>query len=198
MSPIPGVDMAMGLQRAMGQMDLYLSLLGKFRSRQGHTVEQLRLALQGGHWQTAERLAHTLKGSAAQIGAVEIRDRAGELEASIRGRDALSRADAMLDGLAPKLEALFAAIACRLPAPMAAEAAERIDSEHLSNVCLLLACQLDSFNCSSTQTMKNNEAMLRAALGDRYDECADFVDDFEFDKALELLRSLVIRHGISI
>ncbi len=81
---LEGVDVEGGIRRAMGNPKLYLQMLGHFRNDQGHMVEALRAALDGGDRIVAERVAHTLKGSAGLIGASFVQGLAGEIEMSLR------------------------------------------------------------------------------------------------------------------
>ena len=81
---IEGVDVAGGIRRAMGNRKLYLQMLGHFRNDQGDMVNKLRQALEEGDRIVAERVAHTLKGSAGLIGASFVQGLAGELEMSLR------------------------------------------------------------------------------------------------------------------
>jgi signal transduction histidine kinase/CheY-like chemotaxis protein/HPt (histidine-containing phosphotransfer) domain-containing protein len=81
---VEGVDVAGGIRRAMGNRKLYLQMLGHFRNDQGEMVNKLRQALEEGDRIVAERVAHTLKGSAGLIGASFVQGLAGELEMSLR------------------------------------------------------------------------------------------------------------------
>ncbi|MBF0162287.1 MAG: response regulator, partial [Magnetococcales bacterium] len=66
---IEGLDSKAGLYRMGGNLKGYLALLGKFRRNQGEAEAAIRTALGTDDWETAERLAHTLKGVAGAIGA---------------------------------------------------------------------------------------------------------------------------------
>ncbi len=81
---LEGVDVEGGIRRAMGNPKLYLQMLGHFRIDQGHMVNKLRTALDEGDRIVAERVAHTLKGSAGLIGASFVQGLAGEIEMSLR------------------------------------------------------------------------------------------------------------------
>ena len=81
---LEGVDVQGGIRRAMGNAKLYLQMLGHFRNDQGRMVEKLRAALEEGDRIVAERVAHTLKGSAGLIGASFVQGLAGEIEMSLR------------------------------------------------------------------------------------------------------------------
>ena len=116
---IEGLDVAGGVRRALGNRKLYLQMLGHFRNDQGNMINKLRQALDEGDRIVAERVAHTLKGSAGLIGASFVQGLAGEVEMSLR-RGARERVlqplieqldldmQALLQQLAPEaLEALI-------------------------------------------------------------------------------------------
>lgn len=71
----------------MGGKDLYLSMLARFIPSQGQAVQSIRDALAVNDRTSAERLAHTLKGVAASVGAASLAESAGQLEQAIQAED---------------------------------------------------------------------------------------------------------------
>ena len=82
-----------------------------FRDSRGHQFQlEFRAAVAAQDWQTSERLAHSLKGTAATIGANEVSVAAASLEAAIRAgnygdvqpllADVTDKLRAIVDGLA--------------------------------------------------------------------------------------------------
>lgn len=72
----------------MGGKGLYLSMLGKFIPGQEQAVQSIRDALAVNDRTSAERLAHTLRGVAASVGATSLAESAGRLEQAIQTEDA--------------------------------------------------------------------------------------------------------------
>ncbi|MDB5896236.1 MAG: hypothetical protein JWQ88_3767, partial [Rhodoferax sp.] len=83
---VPGIDLVLGLKRATGKRSLYGRLLHKFAEGQTDTVERVRQALAAGDDGLAERLAHTLRGVAGNIGATELAHHAGVVEDLLRSQ----------------------------------------------------------------------------------------------------------------
>ena len=81
---IGGVDVAAGLQRVAGNKRLYCDLLIQFAIKQESAGVRIRQALASGDRSKAERLAHSLKGVAGNLGINEIFQAAGKLEGAIR------------------------------------------------------------------------------------------------------------------
>jgi len=88
---IPGIETEKSLGRMMGNEDLYIKLLRLFAREQCTSARKIRSALDINDYRTAELLAHTLKGSAATIGAVEVQHGSEELENAIRGKETAGR-----------------------------------------------------------------------------------------------------------
>ncbi|AYH42627.1 response regulator [Azoarcus sp. DN11] len=114
---VPGLDPDLGVRRLMGKEDFYLSLLRKFVAGYGDFTLRLDAALAGGDHAAAERLAHSLKGIAGQIGAVAIQEAAAELERDLReGAPPAALGEARARG-ARALADLLGALSKELPAP---------------------------------------------------------------------------------
>jgi polar amino acid transport system substrate-binding protein len=81
---LPGVKVAESVRRIGGNVDLYFSLLDKFRVNQKDVVLKVRQALEMNDPKTAERLAHTLRGITGNLGAETLHKQAEYLENSIK------------------------------------------------------------------------------------------------------------------
>jgi two-component system, sensor histidine kinase and response regulator len=108
--PLPGIDLQVGLRLVAGDESLYRRLLRRFLEGQAEFGRNFRQALGGRELETAGRLAHTLKGVAANIGAEEVRQRALELESCCRRQAPVTEIGARLEqaeaALAPVLQGL--------------------------------------------------------------------------------------------
>ncbi len=107
---LPGIDIALGLSHVAGREALYRKVLRKFVDTQGGAPLALAGAIAGARWEEAERLAHTLKGVAAQIGAGALRELAEQLEMAIRARRDLAELENLRQALARPLALLVAAL----------------------------------------------------------------------------------------
>jgi HPt (histidine-containing phosphotransfer) domain-containing protein len=74
------------LARCMGNWDFALRVLGKFRARLEADVADLDQALGAQDWDLLARLAHRIKGASASVSALQLRQRAAELEHAARAR----------------------------------------------------------------------------------------------------------------
>jgi HPt (histidine-containing phosphotransfer) domain-containing protein len=81
---IAGVDVAGGIKRVAGNKRLYRDLLLQFVAKQADAPEQILAAIDSGDMNLAERLAHTVKGVAGNLGLGEVFSVAEKLEKAIR------------------------------------------------------------------------------------------------------------------
>ena len=99
----PGIDTALGLAHVGGQLPQFFRILKLLRDDQGRKFAgQIVEALAGCEWETAERLAHSLKGVAHTLGALDLGDAARTLENAAKRRDAEQCAE-----LVPQVVALL-------------------------------------------------------------------------------------------
>ncbi|ANQ85665.1 putative hybrid sensor and regulator [Azoarcus olearius] len=197
---IHGIDLALGLRNAMGRKALFRSLLRKFVAGQGGFGAAMEAARESGDTVTAVRLAHTLKGTAAQIGAGEVQALAQQLEAALDHREGEDVVALRVKAVCASLEPLVRSIQRALPAETAdpLHAGEAPDPAALQALLPVLIAQLerDDFDCGTT--VAANEAALRALLGGGFQRFADAVENFDFGAALEVLRAATPAAGLTL
>ena len=112
---ISGLDTELGLRRAMGVKNLYVSMLIRFQDGRRDMPAKVREALQAGDMKTAELLTHSLRGVAGQIGAIRVPQDAGELEQAIHDAQPFQVMEGLLRTLENSLSELMAALDAGLP-----------------------------------------------------------------------------------
>ena len=83
---VEGLDTKDGLTRVGGNRTLYLKLLRQFLTQQAPAAVQIAEALAANDSLLAERLAHTVKGVAGNLGARELQQVSGTLEKAIANK----------------------------------------------------------------------------------------------------------------
>jgi two-component system sensor histidine kinase/response regulator len=177
---IPGIDVGPALRRMLGMTELFLNALRKFCSLQADSGTQIRAALARKDWPEAQRLAHTLKGSAGNIGATELEASAATLEENLRLRQASDLVLPRITDIEAQLQAQIAAILIALPAPVRADSPVSLDEfEQL----------LVANNPEVMAWLEQHEHGLRDILpAARMTEIEAAVRTFDLDDALQLLR----------
>ena len=110
---IPGLNIKKALSRLNNKKKLYLSILEKFYSNNQNIVAKIKSTLAKEDYETAQRLIHTLKGAAGNIGADEIYEQTKKVEKSIISRDIKRFNDEIID-LDNELQSLFISIPKKL------------------------------------------------------------------------------------
>jgi CheY-like chemotaxis protein len=112
---VPGLDVAAGLARMMGKKPLYLAMLRKYVTNHKRSAQDIQQALDAGDWATAERLAHTLKGVSATVGAIQLPELSLQLEQAIKDK-AMPEIARLIGSLDAALGAQMTALGQQLPA----------------------------------------------------------------------------------
>ncbi len=180
---IPGLDTTLGLKRVMGKQSLYLSMLRKFATGQAHATAHIAQALQDGDQASAERIAHTLKGVAGNIGASALQHAAGLLETALHAQQA---SDALLAPVHSQLAALVAALHNALPAPAALAEA---DLAQLIPVLAQLRSLLAEDDSDAAELFQQHSGLLQSALGSTHAAVASAMADYNFEAALQALNT---------
>lgn len=117
---VVGLDLALGLSRAMGLNPLYVSMLRRFQQSHQETIARIRQALEEGELKTAEMLSHALRGIAGQIGATRVPHDAETLELALGESLPREAIDGRLAALEVSLGELMGALDAGLPPEAAA------------------------------------------------------------------------------
>ena len=197
---VQGLNTALGLQRALGKPALYADMLVRFVQAQSSVVAQIDAAIAAGNQGQAERLAHTLKSVAANIGAQEASEHAHALEQALRHQPASASSAQvlpLLGALAAAMEPLVAGLqswvdqsgaASAAFAPgLAAQQSPTADVLAVDDVLTQLRDLLSQDDPAATEFLQHNATILEAALGDGFATVQAQVRNFDFEQALEHL-----------
>ena len=106
---LEGIDVKIALDRLGGNQHLLYKLLIKFHNNQKSVIDKIRHSIEIGDINTAERLTHTIRGSAGDIAAQEIFSDATRLETEIH-KGKFDNTEALLGSLEQKLTRVFESI----------------------------------------------------------------------------------------
>ena len=186
---VAGLDTQSGLARVAGNVGLYLKLLRQFVEQQAEAVEQIDKALGSGDSALAERLAHTLKGVAGNIGAASIQSVAGVLEKLIRNHAPAAELTAAKQQVAAHLEPVVRALRDALestavpasaPEP-AVPSANPVESRKAAAGLLALLSELDP---AASDFVATNRAALRPLFSDEaWPQFERLLTDYSFAEA---------------
>jgi HPt (histidine-containing phosphotransfer) domain-containing protein len=88
---LPGIDIALLMQRMHGRVKSCRRLLGLFRDQYIGAEARMRELLAVGDSETLHRFAHTLKGASSGLGAERVRQASAQLEEQMIDGEATSQ-----------------------------------------------------------------------------------------------------------
>jgi two-component system sensor histidine kinase/response regulator len=181
---IEGLDAKDGLSRVAGNQKLYLKLLRQFAEQQGQFVSEISAALNKGDTVLAERLAHTLKGVAGNIGAKPVQFASGELEKLIRAKakadeveTARQKVSATLDPLLARMQTALKSNSPQTAPQVLAVASPAQSREAAAQLQKLLA----EFDPGAADFIEANQSALRPLFaGDSWPQFEKLVQSYSF------------------
>jgi two-component system sensor histidine kinase/response regulator len=188
---VAGLDVALGLGRMANNAGLYAAMLRKFVVSQENATDLVASHLAAGDQATAERVAHTLRGVAGNLGASTLQLRAEQLESSIRtGAAATALADAHAQ-CATALAALLTALRA-VPSLLAPEAQTEPEAltvaQRMAGTAVLAEIRqmLANDNPEAKALWDTHTHVLRELCANA-DQVQAAIEAFDFEEALALL-----------
>jgi len=185
---IPGLDVSAGLRSVRGRVSSYNRLLGNFADAHAGDFAQIRLCLAAGNIDEASRLAHSLKGVAATLGALDLQKSAALLEAAIKEKRPTALLEPLIDGAAVAFGSLHDHLQAlrkdaqeiRIPA----------NQENAAELLEELSHLLEEGEISVQELVRMQEPILRGVLGDQHADFERKISSFDFEAALALLKQI--------
>ncbi|AGX87970.1 PAS domain S-box protein [Candidatus Symbiobacter mobilis] len=207
---LPGINVNTGLAIAMQDVRLYTSLLIRFREAMGQFATlfgdaRKHVAIHAGmdagnHAMDSvdaaapERLAHTLKGTAGNIGAAAVQAAAEELELACKNGEPPERIDALLQATLAALHPVVVGLASMgtgdAPAsPLSDADAPPRDLAPVRNVVEQLGMLLAEGSIQAGEVLEAHADLLQAAFPDHYHAMQEAIAMFDFEVALHILQA---------
>jgi signal transduction histidine kinase/DNA-binding response OmpR family regulator/HPt (histidine-containing phosphotransfer) domain-containing protein len=189
---ITGLDMSDGLSRVAGNRKLYLNLLRHFAEQQAPVVGEIADALAQGDAPFAERLAHTLKGVAGNVGARSVQSTAGTLEKLIRNHASAAELEsakrsvsAVLDPIVAQIRAVLLVTAPETEEDSMLAAADPAQSRQAAAQLARLLTESDPM---AAEFVAANRATLRPLFAsETWPQFEKLVQDYSFADAQQKL-----------
>ncbi|CAA7617942.1 Multi-sensor hybrid histidine kinase (modular protein) [Candidatus Terasakiella magnetica] len=187
---LPGIDVKAGMATMANKESLYTRMLIKFREGQRNFAEMFAAAKVDPDSTAATRAAHTLKGTAGNIGAKGVQAAAGALEQACKD----GRPEGEIDDLLLRTLAELDPVIVGLGAVDADEApkAAAISEAELKKALIKLAALLEGSDSEAGDLLEDLLPKLGGtALATALKPVADAIEDCDLDAALDLLKDLM-------
>ncbi len=196
---IEGLNTTAGLRRSLGKKALYLSMLNRFAQSQKELPVQLASALESDDKGLAERLAHTLKGLAGNIGAEQLQQEAAVVEKAIHDSESKDKLQPLLQNMNNRLNRLIAQLAEKLPPAETAQSAQvQIDPEVVGKILAQLTELLEESDSETISVVDNNQTVLQQVFAKDYQSFYYAIQNFDFDAAFIILEHVASRQQTSL
>jgi two-component system, sensor histidine kinase and response regulator len=194
---IDGIDISNGLKRVAGNKRLYRDLLIQFATKQSDSNERIKSALHTGDTKLAERIAHTVKGVAGNIGIIKVHSCAEKLERSIREHQ--SDVTALLYEFAEALQQFSKRIRDAI-SPAALQSATSTSDFNPENAALAVSTLrglLESSDAAAAEAYDTAVQSLGMKVGrESLAALGTAINDFDFERALATLSDITKAHGL--
>jgi signal transduction histidine kinase/CheY-like chemotaxis protein/HPt (histidine-containing phosphotransfer) domain-containing protein len=193
LSQLEGLDHQSGLKRVGGKKSLYLKLVNKFYHSQGDVFSSIHESLKMKDIEQAERLTHTLKGLAGNIGATDLQTTAAELEQVIKTQREVP-VDTM-EHFRKELEhALNICSKVHLPEARSLEnlnlKSSEISPDLVHEKIEKLKSLLQDDDSESIEIAQELEPMLKGEAHELMSKAIQRMDSYDFDEALEIIEKI--------
>jgi HPt (histidine-containing phosphotransfer) domain-containing protein len=195
---IPGIDTQTALKRIGGNRQRYVSLLWRFAESQIDATGQIREALSARDSTNAQRIAHSLKGAAANLGVSALAAAAGGVETALRTQSDVEPALREMDAI---LRAAMDAIQRALPP------ADKVESTPNGNRDPSVILQplsrlkrlLETDDGEAAEFIVETEGIFSAILSrTEIENLARMVGDFDYAGALRAVSGIADRLSLKL
>ena len=194
---VAGLDTRLGLQRALGKPGLYAEMLRRFVQGQSSVIAHLEQAIASADVVLAERLAHTLRSVAANIGAQEVSAHAQALEQALRSGAHAEMSAGLTATLGAALQPLLTGLQAWMqgqqtgrPEGLETPAGAALQGMGATAVLQKLRTLLEQDDPAAPEFFQHNVQVLQSALGSSFTVVEMHTQNFDFEQALAAMAAV--------
>jgi len=189
------IDSASGLMRINYNYRLYAKMLLKFKNNYANFIDELKAALNQGEIERFNRMIHTLKGVAGNLGMPGLQQAAQRLESNIRNNrmnnieDQLQQTEDILKKLLNSLNTFEKHVKDHLKDDELLSSAE--PGELLKELKELQKL-LTTYDATSVEKIERLiQPLVNAGFDDQAKQLSDFMEKYDFDAASEIVIDII-------
>ena len=189
---IDGIDIKKGLVTTDNNKTLYRKLLMRFKENQKDFQREFEGALNSNDVESAKRYAHTLKGVAGSIGAVDVQETAAKLESAFEeGADAQQAINKALPDVVKQLNHVMEALEILEEKSFIESDNEALDKGKLSELLKEIRTLLEDDDTDALEYCSQLRGIKGIAILDKdVNTLIKKIESYAFDEALEVLEML--------
>ena len=188
---IDNIDATKALRCMSGHTRLYLKLVKDFTSEHQQRSEEMTHLIATKDWTVLRRRAHSLKTFSAYAGAYQISTLAADMEAQL-GKDEHNKT--LLDTLCTALDAMVSQLSKMYNASAKAPAEVNFDKTQFKQTLTTLVSLLEQSDIGAEDLLPTLAQMSEhSEYQQDIKSVAEFVEDIEFDEALEIVKQLLVK-----
>ncbi|MGN7613453.1 response regulator [Magnetococcales bacterium HHB-1] len=192
LSRLPGIDLDVGLRRVAGNDQLLRKLLLAFRHDYLDGVQRFEAMIQQNRLEDARRLAHTIKGTAGNLGAEALSKAAHALESDLKKQpDALpeKRIKDFTTAMTTVLDGIIV-LDVQEPEAVLENVLQKIDFEKLIPLLDELEALLNQGNSKAAMMLERITPLVGGEWVELMSSLEEQIDNYEFEEALETLQAI--------
>ncbi len=189
---LPGIDTEAGLLTTQHNETLYLKLLRKFYTTYTEFESDFEAALNAEDKQSAERMAHTLRGVAGNIGAKRVQKIAEKLENACKMDNNVEKVKPLLDECVKELKSVLNSLKSLEESNNEPSSLTAVEPADVSKLLIRLRALLEDDDTAAKDLVEELDKlalqpMQRKAINSIYRA----IDDYDFELALQVLDKIL-------
>ncbi|MBF0270622.1 MAG: PAS domain-containing protein [Magnetococcales bacterium] len=198
---LPGINTRVGLRGMGGDVTLYRRVMNKFVVNQTDACRVMSGLLEAKEWSELERVAHTLKGGAATIGAVDLSLAAMKIEHGVKERIGRKALRPLILEAARLLESVLLTIGTAFPEPRGSEppsgVATPMNPEGLLPLFVQAGRLLRHFDVRAEEVIRAMEPWATDKESQEgWQMMIKYLEVYEYDKCNDILMQWSARMGV--
>nr|WP_254219041.1 response regulator [Vibrio mimicus] len=199
LSDIEFLDVKNGLLRVAGNEKLYRRLLSQMLDKEHNIVKRIELALEQQDRELAVMYAHTLKGTAANLGAMRASDIAARLEMALDKKSDVTQLQGLLNELTSRLEHFFALVAKALNRPNPSRTSTQALNKETIAILHQLHLYLLDMDAAALDFLEQHDLHLNTLFkSEDFAICCQLISECDFAAAEVALRRAVSLYPLDL
>jgi len=188
---LPGINIRDTLNGLKIDSNIFKRILIRFLKNNKDTINKIRFAIYDRNSDLLAQMAHSLKGSAANIGANELRDTAHELETAARKERGKPPASFLIDRVETSLNQVLESLQSLVGAPKIEPLYDKMYETDPAQIIPLLKRLADAMELADPEEIRKHMEAVKGLIDSSvFQKLESHVHNYDYDEAIEILKQL--------